>query len=57
MKRWNELGARLRARDPQRFRKLAKLADAYLSVYVDPDEPESVFRARLASIASTGDAS
>lgn len=50
MLRWAEAGRRLRARDPERFRRALELARTYLSIYEKPDESDEVFQARLALI-------
>jgi hypothetical protein len=54
LERWNELGRRLRARDPRRFKRVLAIAAGYLSIYEHPGESEDAFQARLREAVRRG---
>lgn len=54
VERWQSLGRRLRALDPDRFRRALELARMYVSIYENPDESEEAFAARLKLISPRG---
>lgn len=54
VERWQALGRRLRALDPERFRRALALAWTYVSIYENPDESEEAFAARLELISPRG---
>lgn len=51
---WNELGRRLRVANPESYRKVLAAAEAFLSIYENPDEGHELFMARLRDISRSG---
>ena len=54
LERWNAAGRRLRARDPERYKRVLTLARTYLSIYESPEESEDAFEARLRRVLGRG---